>query len=224
MKAHNQRTREARADLVATYLPPLPRTTTHRAHGHVHARHQMLGRYRPYTAHEWRALAEFPVLVGACVALSDDSGRRGTRDELTAIGPAYIRVARAHPQNQLIQRLVSMSSAREIELQAHALVRQHTQDELQAETLVAANRLDALLAHKSPPREAREYKEFAVAIGEEVASVAKEGRLFRHRNPAVSPIERAAIFQIAMALGLASLGPEWDESRLSGRLPWPTRT
>jgi hypothetical protein len=182
----------------------------------------MLGRYRPYTAQEWHALARFPVLVGVCVALSDDSGRHGTRDELAAIGPTYIRLARIHPQNQLIQHLVSMSSAREIEVQAHALVRQHSSDQLQDEMLSAANRLVGLLAHKSPPREAREYKEFALAIGETVAGVAKEGGLFRRLNPSVSPIERAAIIQIATALGLASPGPELNESRLGGQMPWPS--
>jgi hypothetical protein len=138
-----------------------------------------------FTEAEWETVSQGPPSAGMIVVTA---AHGGTFRETFAMAKAYAEARKQHGASQLLDEIVS--SKPEVdhtryrsfeELQEHGL--QHLRDAV------------SLLEGKATPEEVEDYKRFVVAVAERVAGAHEED------GEAVSAPERAAIEQIAGALG-----------------------
>jgi hypothetical protein len=140
-----------------------------------------------FTEEEWKLILEGSPSAGMIVVTAQ---RGGSIRETFAIAKAYVEARQQHGQSELLDQIaaakpeIDHTRYRSVEeLREHGL--QHLRDAV------------ALLEQKATPEEVDAYRRFVLALADKVANAHREGGV------AVSDGERAAIDEIAAALGQA---------------------
>jgi hypothetical protein len=141
-----------------------------------------------FTAAEWDVVREGPTSAGMIVSTAQ---RGGSFREAFAMAKSYTEAREEHGDSALLDELVS--SKPEID---HA--KSHSPEELKQHGLTRIREAIALLEQKATPQEVDDYRRFVDSLAKRVAGAKQEG------EEAVSEAERAAIAEIAQALGSAS--------------------
>lgn len=168
-----------------------------------------------YSDDELMLLAYVPQMIGSTVASASSSGFFGTGKELFASASSLLDGATAYPDNALIRQLVpdpkldrnkAMEQAKKTRDWALARIKESgidSAEKLKAHALEETRAAAALLALKSTPAEAEEYKQWAMSVAEKVANAATEGGFLGFGGERVTAEEKAAIDDVRKALGIA---------------------
>jgi hypothetical protein len=143
-----------------------------------------------FTDDEWKLVLQGPTSAGLLVVASD---RGGSVRESFSMAKAYAEARQDHGDSELLDTIVATKP--EVDK-----TRPHSPEELKERGLQHLRDAVALLEQKATPEEVEEYKRFIVTLAERVAEARKEGFLGLSGDR-VSPDERAALEQIAEALG-----------------------
>jgi hypothetical protein len=138
-----------------------------------------------FTEQEWDLIREAPPTAGLIVVTAQ---RGGTFRETLAIAKAYADARGQHGESEFLDELVSSKPKTD-------RTRHHSFEELKEYGLRQVADAVGLLESKATPEEVEDYRRFVLAVAERVANAHRE------EGTAVSPGERAAIDEIAGALG-----------------------
>ena len=141
-----------------------------------------------FTEQEWDVVLEGPPSAGMIVLTAQ---RGGTFRESFAIAKAYVEARQQHGESQLLDEIVAAKP--EIDR-----TRYHSADELEQHGLQRVRDAVELLERKATPDEVDGYRRFVLTLADKVANAHREGGV------SVSPAERAAIDEIAAALGASN--------------------
>lgn len=159
-----------------------------------------------YTDDEWQLLVDVPMMVGAAVMLIGKSGL-GSMKESFAMAQETIAAVKDYPDNELIQAIVHARIHEKKRATIESLdnpYRGMKREEFLQATKKKAEAVAELLAKKSTPEEAREYKEWAFYIGDKVANAASEGGFLGFGGEQFSDEERNALNELMAAIGLTT--------------------
>jgi hypothetical protein len=140
-----------------------------------------------FTPQEWGLVLEGPPSAGMIVITAQ---RGGILRETVSMAKAYAEARAHHGQSELLDEIVAAKP--EID---HT--RYHSPDQLKESCLGHLRDAVALLDGKATAQELEEYKGFIVNLADKVAHAHRE----HGGHDAVSDAERAAIADIAQALG-----------------------
>jgi hypothetical protein len=140
-----------------------------------------------FAADEWHVVAQGPPIAGTIVVTAQ---RGGMFRETFSIAKAYTEARKHHGESELLDELTSSKPERD-------KTRYHSAEELKAHGLEQLRAAVALLESKATPEEVEAYKGFVVGLAERVGEAHREDG----SDDAVSTAERAAIGEIAAALG-----------------------
>ncbi len=164
-----------------------------------------------FTPEEWWLLKETPLRVGAAVMVAAPSGTGGTMQEIVANATALANASKAFPHCELIKALTTPDDDEQPYKPAPAEVgdtnRRAREERVKAETLAMSRRAADLLDRKVAAEPAREYKQWVMQVGGDVACAAEEGGLMRIGAKRVSAPEVEMLKEIAAALRYAEYAP-----------------
>ena len=140
-----------------------------------------------FTPEEWKVVLEGPPSAALIVVTAQ---RGGTFRESFSLAKAYTEARQHHGDSELLDEVVSTKPKVD---RAGA----HTPEELRALGLAHLREAVAVLERKSTPEELDDYRRFVLTVADRVANAHREG------GQQVSDSERAAIEEIAAALGTA---------------------
>lgn len=143
-----------------------------------------------FTEQEWKVVLEGPPSAGMIVMTAQ---RGGMFRESFAMAKAYAEARQQHGESRLLDDIVAAKPAVD-------RTRYDSADELRQHGLQHLRDAVGLLEQKAAPDELEGYRRFVLTLADRVAAAHREG------DAAVSDAERAAIGEIAAALG-ASEGP-----------------
>jgi hypothetical protein len=143
-----------------------------------------------FNAEEWATVVEGPLLAGMRVIAAE---RGGTIRESLAVGRAYAAGRERQGESELLDQLVASPPAVD-----RAKVEGGDIAAASAERLGEAVRI---LREKATPEEVDAYGRFVLSVAEAAASAHKEGGVLGVGGQQVSDAERAALDEIAAALG-----------------------
>ncbi len=163
-----------------------------------------------FSEEEWRLLGTLPPMIGAVMAGVGSSGL-GTVKEAFASMRAVLGGGRRYPDNALITgltaRATSLEEARKRASGNYRAVRarleQHgieTPEQLRSYLLEECRRANRILAEKTSPQEAREYREWVMYVAEKVAAAAREGGFLGFHGERISKEERKLLEELREAL------------------------
>jgi hypothetical protein len=138
-----------------------------------------------FTKEEWDLVAEGPPIAGMIVLTAQ---RGGTFRESFAIAKSYTEARQQHGESELLDAIVSAKPDVD-------RTRYRSVDELKQHGLQHLRDAVALLEQKAAPEEVEDYRRFVLAVADRVANAHRESGV------SVSDAERAAIDEIAAALG-----------------------
>jgi hypothetical protein len=138
-----------------------------------------------FTETEWKQVLEGPPSAGMIVLTAQ---RGGSFRETFAIAKSYTEARKQHGQSELLDEIASAKPEAD-----HT--RYSSVDELREHGLQHLRDAVALLEQKATADEVDAYKRFVLTLADNVANAHREGGV------AVSEAERAAIGQIAAAVG-----------------------
>jgi len=138
-----------------------------------------------FTPDEWRLVLEGPPGAGMIVVTAQ---RGGALRETIAIAKSYVEARKQHGESQLLDEIVSAKPEMD-----HT--RYHSAEDLKDSGLQHLRAAIKLLEPKVTLEELDEYRRFVLNLAEKVATAHRED------GETVSPAERAAIEEIAAALG-----------------------
>ena len=138
-----------------------------------------------FTPEEWTLILEGPPSAGLIVVTAQ---RGGSFRESIAMAKAYIEARKHHGESELLDEIVAAKPE-------HDHTRYHSAEELKQAGLGHLRDAVGLLESKATPEEVEDYRRFVLTLADKVASAHREG------GQAVSDAERAAIKEIAGALG-----------------------
>jgi hypothetical protein len=141
-----------------------------------------------FTAEEWELILEAPPSAGLIVMTAD---RGGTFRESFSLAKAYTEARQHHGDSELLDEVVSTKPKVD---RGGA----HSPEELRALGLAHLRDAVAVLERKATPEELEDYRRFVLTVADRVANAHREG------GQQVSDAERAAIEEIAAALGTAA--------------------
>ena len=141
-----------------------------------------------FTPEEWTLILEGPPSAGLIVVTAQ---RGGSFRETIAMAKAYIEARKHHGESELLDEIVAAKPERD-----HT--RYHSAEELKQAGLAHLRDAVGLLGSKATPEEVEDYRRFVLTLADKVASAHREG------GQAVSDAERAAIKEIADALGTSA--------------------
>jgi len=167
-----------------------------------------------FTQSEQELLAMTPILIGSAMAFAESSGL-GTVKELFASAKTYIGGQQSYPDNELIQGVLPNLEDREQAMEQAKAVREHAIARLKDKGIDSPEKMRALLlddsravadllAEKAGGEEARQYKEWAMAVAERVARAAHEGGFLGFGGTQVSEGEKKLFDELAEALEIES--------------------
>ena len=155
-----------------------------------------------YTEDELALLATAPQLIGSAVAAAGSSGLIGTGKELFATASSVMKGAKTFPNNALLKQLVPDASAnRQQAMDRMKKFRDWGLARLKEKRIDSAQKISALaiedckavaalLASKASPQEAKEYRQWAFSVAENVANAASEGGFLGFGGEQVSDSEK----------------------------------
>jgi hypothetical protein len=138
-----------------------------------------------FTPEEWTLILEGPPSAGLIVVTAQ---RGGSFRESIAMAKAYVEARKHHGESELLDEIVAAKPERD-----HT--RYHSAEELKQAGLEHLRDAVGVLESKATPEELEDYRRFVLTLADKVATAHREG------GQAVSDAERAAIKEIADALG-----------------------
>ena len=141
-----------------------------------------------FTPDEWKLILEAPPSAGMIVLTAQ---RGGSFRESFAMAKAYVEARKHHGESELLDEIVAAKPE-------HDRTRYHSAEELKQAGLGHLRDAVALLEQKATPEEVEDYRRFVLTLADKVANAHREG------GQSVSDAERAAIQEIADALGTAA--------------------
>jgi hypothetical protein len=144
-----------------------------------------------FTPQEWELVLEGPPSAGMIVITAQ---RGGTLRETVSMAKAYAEARQLHGQSELLDEIVAAKPKID-----HT--RYGSLDELRENGLAHLRDAVSLLQGKATPEELDQYRRFILSLADKVANAHREGG--GGAEP-VSDAERAAIAEIAQALGAES--------------------
>jgi hypothetical protein len=144
-----------------------------------------------FNAYEWQKVAEGPALAGLIVIAAE---RGGTIRESISMAKAYTAAREQHPGGDLLGELVS--SPPRIDPKAY-----ESPEVLRTKGLEDLRNALGILEGKADEEEVEAYKRFALTVAERAAEADKSGGVLGIGGKRVSDSERAALQEIAVALG-----------------------
>jgi hypothetical protein len=153
-----------------------------------------------YTADEWNLLMNAPGMAAMAVVAASPSGPIGVIKEMFAVGKGFQEAGGQGATNALISALVAdVKAGSRPTLPAE---RPQGMQEVKDHALRALRDVSALLARKASPAEAEEFKRWLVAMARRAAEASKEGGVLGFGGVQVSDAEKAALTDVASALGI----------------------
>ena len=146
-----------------------------------------------FTDEEWKLVLQGPPVAGMIVITAQ---RGGSLRESFSMAKAYNEARRQHGESELLDTIASTKPEFD-------RTRYRSPEELQENGLQHLRDTVQLLEQKATPEETDEYKRFVITLAERVAEAHREGFLGLS-GERVSDAERAAIEEVAQALGTAS--------------------
>lgn len=158
-----------------------------------------------FTSDEWEVLRDAPHLVILSVAFAGASGFFGSIAE--AMAPSGILVEALKGDNQLLREICQkeeiQTSVKSIKNRVKATGDlSDIQAALRKEAIEKARAALDLLRQKGAPEDISAYRDFLVALGNQVANAAKEGAFLGFGGERVSEPERVLLAELADALGV----------------------
>jgi hypothetical protein len=138
-----------------------------------------------FTPEEWKLVLEGPPSAGMIVVTAQ---RGGSFRESIAMAKAYVEARKHHGGSELLDEIVAAKPE-------HDHTRYHSFEELETAGLQHLRDAVALLEQKATPQEVEDYRNFILTLADKVANAHRE------HGVSVSDAERAAINEIADALG-----------------------
>jgi len=138
-----------------------------------------------FTEEEWTTVLEGPPSAGMIVVTAQ---RGGSIRETIAMAKSYTEARQQHGESQLLDEIASTKPQTD---HTHY----HSEQELKDGGLGHIRDAIKVLDGKATPEEVEEYKQFVLHLADNVANAHREGGV------AVSPAEKAAIDEIAAAMG-----------------------
>jgi hypothetical protein len=166
----------------------------------------------PYSQDELMLLSVTPHLIGSAMASAASSGLFGTGKELFATATSVVTGSKLYPNNPLIKELVldpqtnmqgAMEQAKKAQGWAKARLKEkgvNSSEKLRATVIEDCRTVASLLASKSSPSEAAEYKQWAMSVAEKVAEAASEGGIMGFGGERISPPEKQLLGEVRGAL------------------------
>ena len=140
-----------------------------------------------FTPEEWELILEAPPSAGLIVVTAQ---RGGSFRETIAMAKAYVEARKEHGVSELLDEIVAAKPE-------HDHTRYHSVAELTQHGLQRLRDAVEVLDRKATAEEADDYRRFVLTLADRVANAHREGGV------SVSDAERAAIDEIAAALGSA---------------------
>ena len=167
-----------------------------------------------FTEEEIFLLSTTPAQIGTVMAFAEGSGL-GTIKEMYANSKSFASGLKTYPNNEIIVGVLpnmddlkgSMAQAKEMRKKAVDRLKDKdikSSEDLRAQLLEDSRAVASILESKASEEEAKEYKEWAMSIAENVAKAAKEGGFLGVGGTRVSDGEVRAFAEIANAMGTSS--------------------
>ena len=164
-----------------------------------------------FTSEEWWLLKETPLRVGAAVMVAAPSGKSGTMREIVANATTLANASRAFPDSDLIKALTTpeddAAAYKPPSPEMGDANRQARNDRVKKDALDMCHRVADVLDGKVTAEQAREYKQWVMQVGGDVARAAEEGGLMRIGAKRVSAPEVEMLKETAAALRYAEYAP-----------------
>jgi hypothetical protein len=158
-----------------------------------------------YTTEEWQSVLTAPALAGMVVILTGQSGPLQMVKEMLAVSKVLAEVDKHGTSNELIRAIVETTKSAKPD-QLPLGQKFGTVEEARAYALDLVRQVAALVDQKAPAEEAQEFKHWLVSIGQKVAEAAKEGGFLGFGGVQVTEEEKAAMRDLATALGVTWYG------------------
>jgi hypothetical protein len=151
-----------------------------------------------YSKDEWESLLKAPLMAAMAVVAASPSGPIGAIQEMFAVGKGLLEGAEG-TTNPLIAAVVADVKAGN----RPSMPAERPKDiaQVKAQALGACRDAAALLARKAPG-DADGFKRWLLGTAQRAAEAAKEGGVFGIGGVSVSDAEKAALGEVAGALGL----------------------
>jgi hypothetical protein len=143
-----------------------------------------------FTEEEWEQVLEGPPAAGLVVSSAQ---RGGTFREAFSIAKAYVEAAKHHGGTELMDEILDTKP--KVDRSKHGSL-----DEMKEHSLTQLRSVISLLEAKATPEEVEGYRDLVLAVAERAAAAKEEG------DTPVSDVERAAIGEIAVAIGRPGAG------------------
>jgi hypothetical protein len=164
-----------------------------------------------FSPSEQELLATTPLLIGSAMAFAESSGM-GTVKELLASAKTYIGGMKTYPDNEIIQGVLPDLEDREQSREQAKAVREHAIERLREKGIDSPEKIRglllddsksvaSLLTEKASAEEAEQYREWAMAVAENVARAAHEGGFLGFGGTQLSEGEKKLFRELAEALG-----------------------
>ena len=144
-----------------------------------------------FNAEEWSTVLQGPAIAGMMVIAAD---RGGTLRESVAMGQAYAEARQQHGANELLDSIVADNPQFD-------RTSFRTPEDLRTQGPARIREAVALLEQKAAADEVETYRRFILELADRVARAHKEGGVLGLGGKEVSETERAAIDEVAAALG-----------------------
>jgi hypothetical protein len=151
-----------------------------------------------YSKDEWESLLEAPMMAAMAVVAASPSGPIGVLKEMFAVGKGFMEGAEG-TTNPLIAAVVADVKAGN----RPTPPTERPQDLAQVKTqALRACREAAALVGRKAQDEAEGYKQWLLSTAQRAAEAAKEGGMLGIGGVPVNDAEKAALGEVAQALGL----------------------
>ena len=167
-----------------------------------------------YTAEEWKSLISAPFAAGLVISLADMSGPIGMAKEAVAVFEGVIEPLTTS-SNELIKAIADGWKTQTSKPDLPDLPRD-SPDNAKRWIIDLCKQAAAIVSQKSPA-EADEFKRWMVSLAQKTAEASKEGGFLGIGGTLVSDSEKAAVAELAAALGVrperqgyeANLSMQW---------------
>ena len=154
-----------------------------------------------FTDEEWNLLLKTPAIAGIVVVTAAPSGPIGVFKELQTMGKWILDAGTKASPGSLVSALVEDIRAIAERKRPAPPDEKIPPDQFRPRALETLRRATALLPAKATPAEIEEWKQWTLDVAANLAKAAKEGTVFGFGGTLVSDAERAALRDIAEALG-----------------------
>jgi len=168
-----------------------------------------------FTEDEQFLLMSVPAMIGSAVSMSEKSGVMGTVKEAMASAKSLVGGIKDYPDNQIIKDILPVVAERKDALEHAKQYRQkamsrmkdngiNNPEKFKQQLIQDCKNVSRILEDKASEQDRMEYKEWTMALAEQVAMAAKEGSFLGFGGQQISPGEVQMISDIADAIGSES--------------------